>query len=192
MFHTQGELAALQMLDWAGGVNGTPPGATEQATSVLDSGNYLMVCFMPDADGVSHIDHKMVVPLEVGPRGDAPTPTADQQIKLADYSVTLPAGFTGQGTFEVDNTGQETHELILLRIKDDKTLDDLVAYAAGGNKGTPPYDYAGGVSSIASSTSAWVPLDLKPGSYVALCVVTSPTTMQQHVQMGMATPFTIT
>ena len=100
-------------------------------------------------------------------RGDAPTPTADQQIKLADYSVTLPAGFTGQGTFEVDNTGQETHELILLRIKDDKTLDDLVAYAAGGNKGTPPYDYAGGVSSIASSTSAWVPLDLKPGSYVA-------------------------
>ena len=114
VFHTQGELAALQMLDWAGGVNGTPPGATEQATSVLDSGNYLMVCFMPDADGVSHIDHKMVVPLEVGPRGDTPTPTANQQITLADYSVTLPAGFSGQGTFEVDNTGQETHELILL------------------------------------------------------------------------------
>ena len=115
VFHTQGELAALQMLDWAGGVNGTAPGATSEATSVLDSGNYLMVCFIPDADGVSHIDHKMVVPLEVGPARRRTHTDCRPTITLADYSVTLPAGFTGQGTFEVDNTGQETHELILLQ-----------------------------------------------------------------------------
>ena len=51
------------MLDWAGGVNGTAPGDTQEATSILQSGDYLMVCFIPDADGVSHVMHKMVVPL---------------------------------------------------------------------------------------------------------------------------------
>jgi hypothetical protein len=30
-----------------------------------------MVCFIPDADGVSHVMHNMVVPLQVGPTGDA-------------------------------------------------------------------------------------------------------------------------
>jgi hypothetical protein len=34
-FHDQGELAALSLLDWDGGVNGTAPGDTQEATSIL-------------------------------------------------------------------------------------------------------------------------------------------------------------
>jgi hypothetical protein len=191
VFHTQGELAALQMLDWSGGVNAIAPGTTGEATSVLESGSYLMVCFVPDAQGVSHIDHRMVSSLDVGPKGDATEPVADQRVTLADYSVTMPTGFTGHDTYEVTNDGQEPHELILLRLKDGKTFEDLAAYAAGGNKGEAPYDFAGGVSALQPGASAWTPLDLAAGSYVALCVITSPTTMQQHVQMGMVTPFTV-
>ena len=55
-----------------------------------------------------------------------------------------------------------------------------------------PYDLTGGAPTIPPGATSWVDLDLRPGNYVALCVITSPTTMQQHVQMGMVTPFTIT
>lgn len=192
VFHEQGEAAAFGLLEWTGGVNGVEPGETQVATAVFEPGNYLMVCFIPDLEGKSHVAHNMVVPLQVAGRSDATPPPADDVITLTDYAVNLPQGFTGQGTFEVRNEGQENHEMILFRIEDGKTLADVTAWSAGGMKGPAPYDLTGGAPTIPPGATSWVNLDLRPGNYVALCVITSPTTMQQHVQMGMVTPFTIT
>ena len=80
-----------------------------------------MVCFVPGHDGESHIDKKMIVPVEVVPGGEqVAEPTAEGEIVLEDYAIDLPKGFDGKGTFAVRNAGPADHELILMRFKDGK------------------------------------------------------------------------
>src|SRR4029078_2361359 len=47
--------------DGLGGITAMIPGATEYFTANLTPGNYVMICFVPDAkDGKPHSDHGMV------------------------------------------------------------------------------------------------------------------------------------
>jgi uncharacterized cupredoxin-like copper-binding protein len=47
--------------DGIGGVSAIMPGATEYFTANMTPGNYVMLCFLPDAkDGKPHLDHGMV------------------------------------------------------------------------------------------------------------------------------------
>ena len=190
-FHEQGPGAAEKLLRWQTGVNGVEPGEKGTVVGDLKPGQYLMICFVPGHDGVSHIDKKMIVPVEVVPGGEpVAEPTAEGEIVVEDYAIDLPEGFDGKGTFAVRNRGPADHELILMRYKPGKGLADLVAWSEAGTKGTPPVVYTSGVGTIPRGETSWVDLDLAPGRYIALCVITGPTG-QPHALMGMTKEFEI-
>ena len=141
-------------------MNGVEPGEKGTVVGDLEPGQYLMVCFVPGHDGVSHIDKKMIVPVEVVPGGEpVAEPAAEGEIVLEDYAIDIPEGFDGTGTFAVRNAGPADHELILMRYKHGKELADLVAWSDGGTKGTPPVTYTGGVGTIPRGETSWVDLD---------------------------------
>jgi hemerythrin-like domain-containing protein/uncharacterized cupredoxin-like copper-binding protein len=188
-FHTDGAGAAEKLLRWQTGVNAVEPGEQGSVVGDLEPGQYLMVCFVPGHDGQSHIDKKMIVPVEVVPGGDeVAEPTAEGEVVLEDYAITMPKGFDGNGTFAVRNAGPADHELILMRFKDGKDLNDLIAWSDGGSKGVSPVTYESGIGTIPRGETSWVDLDLGSGSYIALCAITGPTGMP-HALMGMTAQF---
>jgi len=103
----------------------------------------------------------------------------------------MPKGFDGNGTFAVRNAGPADHELILMRFKEGKDLNDLIAWSDAGSKGVAPVTYEGGVGTLPAGETSWVDLHLRPGRYFALCMLTGPSG-QPHALMGMTATFELT
>jgi hypothetical protein len=191
-FQEEGEPATFAAVEWAGGVGGVEPGATQQVTSVLEPGTYLLTCFLPTPGhhGTPHLMKGMVKELKVvAGHHRAELPKATTTVSLKDYAVELPAGFHG-GPVEVRNEGKEHHELLIMHLKPGKGLGDIAAWQAAGSPAERPFEFAGGVGTLPPGASAVADLDLPAGDYVALCVVPGPGGTP-HVDMGMVIPFTV-
>ena len=84
-YHHHGSGAAEKLLEWQTGVNGVEPGRTGTVVGDVEPGHYLMVCFVPGHDGVSHIDKGMVVPIEVVAGGEpVAEPAAEGEVVIKD------------------------------------------------------------------------------------------------------------
>ncbi len=192
-YERDGEAAVLQQVTWVGGANALEPGGSEEALVDLVPGEYLMFCFMPSADGTSHLMKGMIAPLRVesgAPSSNLPTP--DATIEVKDFQVTMPAGFTGKGLVEMRNVGEQAHEVILVRANDGSTIADAFAWY-GGDQSTPaPFTFAGGLGAAEPGASSYARLDLPPGDYAAVCFLPDVKgDLQPHVTHGMAATFTI-
>ncbi|HEX2220132.1 MAG TPA: hypothetical protein VHG35_15120 [Gemmatimonadales bacterium] len=180
---------------WAtmeGGPNPSELGDTASTTVTLEPGNYAMVCFIPDPDGVPHIAKGMVRPLTVTGGGAAGAePEADVVMKLVDYdfelSKPLPAG---RHTIRVENGGPQEHELVIVKLDKGKEPMD---FAKWGEKqvGKPPGTVHGGVSGIMPGDKAFVEVDLAPGEYGLICFVPDSKDGKGHHHHGMVKKVTV-
>lgn len=153
---------------YAGGPNNTIAGGTGSATVPLTEGTYALVCFIPAQDGESHYTKGMVAQLDVvaAPESvEAPVPPrADETVTMSDFAYDSPVDFSGHGTVEVVNDGDQAHE-----------------WTVGNRENT-----AGtGLSAIAPGVTAYVPIDLDAGDYSFNCFLVDPATGQAHVSLGM-------
>jgi plastocyanin len=193
LFHHSGDLASVRALRWVGGVGVIEPGDQGEAEVELRPGDYLLVCYVPSPDGTSHVMKGMVTRLHVagasGPTSEAQPSAAQSTVRLRDYAIELPAGFRGRGEVRFTNVGHEPHEVVFMKLKRGRTLADVIAYGQDHHRDVP-FTFAAGVGSVAPGTSATAELALTPGQYLATCFVPGPSG-QQHVAMGMVTPFTI-
>lgn len=188
--------AGADLVTYVGGVNAVAPGATGEGWAELTPGRYVLLCFIPTAEGTSHIHEGMIRELEVVDDG---TPVAAPDaadlagtFTLADYTIALPeGGVSGSGIYGFRNEGTEPHEVIVLRMKPGKTLADASAHAAAGMQGEPPFTFAGGAGVIAPGATGYARLDLPAGDYIALCAIPSPTHHKAHVDLGMVAPFRV-
>jgi uncharacterized cupredoxin-like copper-binding protein len=177
----------------AGGPNPREFGDTASTTLLLEPGNYAMVCFVPDADGVPHVAKGMVRPLTVtgAPAGAAAEPSTDLVMELVDYgfelSRPLPAG---RSVLRVENAGPQVHEVVLVRLDAGKGPMD---FASWGEKmtGPPPGKLSGGVSGIMPGAHAYVDLDLPPGEYGLICFVPDMKDGKGHYRHGMIKKITV-
>ena len=161
--------------------------------ATLEPGRHVLLCYFPDASGVSHLHHGMAREIEVVDDGTpvaAPTDVVGS-FTLDDFSIALPEAGVGAGVHAFVNEGDEPHEVIFLRMEEGKTLADAAAYVAGGMQGPAPYRFAGGPGAIAPGLTTWARLDLEPGDYLAVCAVVSQTEHAAHVDLGMVAPFTV-
>ena len=178
-----------------GGPNSVAPGASVSATADLPAGNYAFVCLIPGSDGIPHAAKGMLAPFTVSAPGGtaAPAPQSDGQIVTKEYNFTLPQGFSGNGTFDISNQGEQNHEMAVYAVAPGSTTADVQAFLASTEPpaGPPPIIPSGGISAAAPGSDIFVHLDLKAGDYVMVCFLPDTKSGAPHFSLGMIQPFTV-
>jgi len=175
---------------FTGGPNAITPGDTGVATQTLEPGNYVVVCWIPTADGTPHIMkgmmHAMVVTAAQAPA--AAEPAVALSIKLTDYDFVLSAPLTaGTHTVRVENSGAQPHEVVITALPPGKTLQDFMAWEKGGEKGPlPTGKWLGGVVGMDSGGHAQFTATFAPGNYLLLCFWPDAKDGKPHLVHGMA------
>lgn len=181
---------------WAvavGGPNAAPPGGEANATLVLESGAYALLCFIPSPDGVPHMAKGMVLGMKVEPSTGpvAALPTGDIKITLSDYSFAFSQAPTaGTHTFTVSNEGKEPHEVVLVSLPPEGTAEQLGAWFEGPMDGPPPGIPVGGLTGMGPGQVQNFTVNLPPGRYGVLCFIPAPDGAPHFVH-GMAATFTV-
>jgi uncharacterized cupredoxin-like copper-binding protein len=185
--------SVLSLVTLAGGPGVIDPGGSQTTTTFLDPGTYLLICVLPDAQGVPHIAQGMIAPLQVvAADGEtAAEPVADAEVRMIDFSFTFPAMvYPGEQIWKVIAESQQPHELLLIRLNDGATLEEAQAWFHQP-AGPPPFSNAGGLQGIDAGEVGYLHLNLQPGTYVALCHIPDPGSGKAHLELGMMVPFTV-
>lgn len=176
-------------LHFEGGPNPPNPGGESNATVVLKPGNYVVLCFIPSADGVPHFAKGMVTPFEVtdSPAAGNSAPEPDVVVRMTEYNYALSTPLkAGTQTIRVINDGHLTHEVAVLKFGPGKSTADVIAWEAGGAKGPPPGSLLGGTSPMDPGATADFTVTLEPGDYGLLCFVPDASDGKAHLAHGMA------
>lgn len=182
---------------WAvdlGGPNAITPGDTSNSTVVLAPGHYLLICWIPSADGLIHFMKGMQQPLEVtAARTPAlPEPAADVVVRLADYRIDLPSPITsGTHTFRVENDGPQEHDVTVLEVVPGKTPAEAIAWFTDPAKGIPAGRARGGIVGIPRGTHGFFTGTFHRGQYVFLCFVPDERDGKPHFMHGMERDFIV-
>lgn len=177
---------------------GAGPGGTADTILDLDAGNYVLLCFVPDANGTPHFALGMEQELEVTePPAEQPEPpVADVQVGLSDFAFDAPDTIdAGPTTFEVTNNGPQLHEMALVKLAEGVTLEDAMAALTSTEPppegAAPPFEIVGADVPMSVGKTGYVTTDLTPGTYVMLCFVTDPESGAPHAALGMTKEITV-
>lgn len=123
----------------------------------------------------------------------APTVEGDTTVvgvSLTDYAFTFNVSSVVQPEvlqFQVRNDGAELHELVLFRMPEGVTVEDIVA----DPEGTIPEDaFIGAVFAAPGEQTDMVLVGLEPGKYVAICFIPTPDGVP-HFAEGMIAEFEV-
>jgi len=166
--HTTEEFAALlknggappAWVRTAGGVAAIAPNVTEEYTTALTAGRYVVV------------DGERFAPIAVtaAPASKSAPMTADIDVRLHDHGFQFSAPVEGsKPLWHLRNTGTEPHQAILFRLTDGMTEFAARNWITTGSRGPAPGDPRGGVLEVPINGEAWFRVDLPPGRYVLLC-----------------------
>ena len=170
------------------------PNDTSNATTLLEPGQYVLVCFIPSPDGAPHIAKGMVRTFVV--TGDMPAvaaaePQSDVTVTLSDYAFTFSTPLTaGAHTLRVENAGPQLHEIAFGRLAEGKTLADYVAWEKAP-QGPPPFTPVGGLIGPMKGSHAFTTVTLTPGKYLVVCHVPDEKDQKSHTEHGMIQEITI-
>ena len=121
-------------------------------------------------------------------------PQADVRVPMVDFAFALPADIqAGAQTWEVVNQGQQIHHLVLMKLQEGKTMEDVQRFMET-QEGEPPADEVGHTNVLSPGASNYIDVDLTPGTYLALCFMPDhlgDATGQPHVMLGMMQNFTV-
>ena len=179
----------------AGGPNAAAPGSSSSLVTVLEPGNYAIVCFIPDAKGVPHVMHGMAKGLTVTPSTTASTtePNADITVTLKDYQFDFSTPLTaGKHTLKIVTAPGQPHEYTFFQLMPGKTAADITKYVEGGMQGPPPIMPLGGVSAMSAGMASFYEVDLKPGDYAIVCFLEDAKDGKPHYTHGMIQQIKIT
>jgi len=126
----EGEGPAMALITFPGGVAPVDPGSSASGVINLTPGNYVLLCFVPSADGLPHLAKGMVAPVTVVESAtEQVEPVADATVQLVDFSFVLPTDIkAGKQIWKVVNEGSQLHEINLMKLAEGKTLDDVAAW----------------------------------------------------------------
>jgi hypothetical protein len=119
---TEAHHAAFCMCVQVGGNGALHPGSdTDEVTLNPQPGNYMVMCYLSGADNVRHVAKGMLKELTVTPAASGATSALPQtavNVTLRDSGfdtsgAVLPSGST---TWQVTNTGPQTHEFQVARL----------------------------------------------------------------------------
>jgi hypothetical protein len=130
-------------------------------------------------------------------------PASDVTLEMTDelrFHVTPNRVAAGPQLWKITNTGMHhAHHVVLVRLPDGITADQIVAEFNGFMAGTPPagepvmaqFTYVGYAALQSGGQTTWVGFDLDPGSYAALCFIVDGESGRPHLADGMVNVFTV-
>lgn len=193
--------AAFEEFASLASVHGGPgiitPGASQRLILELEPGMYVWFCGLPAAeDGAPHYTKGMIAAFEVvTPETvvEAADPAVDGTLVLQDFAFGLPESISaGPQRWQVTNDGAQPHEVLLAQLAPGATaLDFVMAFGDPSRTEPPPGLPVGGLQAVLPGTTAWLDLDLAPGTYAAFCFVPDPESGQPHLALGMLSEFTV-
>lgn len=157
----------------AGGAGLVSAGEEAVTTVNLQPGTYILECYVKAPDGRFHVDLGMLEELIVtdAPNGAA-EPEADLAIVLTNYTIDAPDTVkAGEHVVRVevrDNPeGFLKHDVHLVRLSDEVSVDEVAAWMDWIDALTSPApaEFIGGADQMPAGGTAYVTLDLEPGSY---------------------------
>ena len=131
-----------------------------------------------------------------GERGIAETKIAyvshqgpNKEIVMIDYGYEMPVPLAaGTRTLRVVNPSPQPHEVIIARLKDGMTLEDVRAWEeAGAGNGSSPWIAMGGVGDVAAGDTLYMTRDFPRGTYRLACFYVTPGAKENHARLGMKT-----
>ena len=181
-------------VEYAGGPNANLPGSRASATMNLTEGDYVMMCWIPDKNGVPHVARGMQKALSV--RGGKPTKVSEPRpsivIKQVDYQFTLSQRVkSGLQTIEVQNHGTQPHELVVVKLSPGATVKDAIASFEPGASGPPKGQLVSGITGIEKGRRVFFRGEFEPGTYGLICFVPDAVSGRPHFLHGMTTEFTV-
>lgn len=194
--HGEDMSAIANLATFVGGSGGVAPGATFEFGANLDMGKYVVFGFGASEEGKPLYDLGQYKTFSVtSAKNGLAAPKADVQATLRDFKVELPATVkAGKLTWQVSNAGEETHHLMLMRIKPGKTMKDVEAFFQAtdpAQAGEPPFEDVGGLETISKGRNAFVTFDLAAGNYLVACFLPSAAKHAPHFVLGMMTSFNV-
>jgi hypothetical protein len=186
-----GPEAGFALATLAGGTSLVAPDNASQANAIVDlqPGTYAVICLVPGPDETPHVAHGMSRELVVTESNGSAPPSADVDVQLLDYGFDVDGEVDGDSTLAVQNAATEPHEMVIARLADGATIDDVVEAVRNGTP--PPMTPLGGLQAIVPGTSTRLQLHLQPGRYAAICFVPSQDGTP-HLDKGMIEEITIT
>ena len=181
-------------VEYAGGPNANLPGSRASATMNLTEGDYVLMCWIPDKNGVPHVALGMQKALSV--RGGKPTMVSEPKpsivIKQIDYQFMLSQRVeAGLQTIEVKNHGTQPHELVVVKLSPGATVKDAITSFEPGASGPPKGQLVSGITGIEKGRRVYFTGEFEPGRYGLICFVPDAVSGRPHFLHGMTTEFTV-
>lgn len=182
---------------WAtfvGGPNAVVPGGQAEAIMRLDAGEYVLLCLIPNGQGVPHLALGMQKPVTVMPAKSAAfaEPKADLTITQSDFSFSLSQPVrAGHHMVQVTNKGAQPHEVVVVKLAPGATAKDWAASFEPGASGPPPELPVGGIVGIEKGGRGYFIEDFEAGRYGLLCFFEDPQTGAPHFTKGMMLDFSV-
>ena len=99
----------------------------------------------------------------------------------------------GMTTFRFVNEGQQEHHLILVRIHEGHTVQELFEFMAANPSGIPDYvTFVGAANSVQNGGITGSTIDLAEGHYLMVCFIPDPADGMEHVAKGMSRELIVT
>jgi hypothetical protein len=158
------------LIDELGGV-AAPGTAYTMSGEGIEAGEYVLICFIPNSEGVPHYQLGMVSGFTIAEGDATEAPEADATYTVSDDGLDGPSELAaGDTSIEFVNDSATNREITLFKVKEGSTLDDVLAFFAAGDEGPPPDFASGPVEFLAfvfdGASDRTMTVNLTPGQWV--------------------------
>lgn len=191
--------------------NGGPttfPGQTDDAVLDLTPGEWIVNLYTYNPETEEANDNPVTVTV-TGEMPELEEPTSDAVIELVEMDFVVPESFTaGPQIWEVTNSGNQPHHLVLARVPDGTTEEQVIELA--GTFTAPPASPEVAASPVVQPATLsfedvqeifytliltenmynLYDINLEPGTYAMICFLPAPDGTP-HVLMGMVEIITV-
>jgi hypothetical protein len=182
------------LFTYVGGTTTVPRGSTWQATTSFDPGSYAMLDVGVAKSGRLNFTRSGGVRgfTVAGKPVSAATARPAAEVSLFDYDIDMPKAIPRSGTIRVSNTGNDDHELVVLRVAGTAEARRIATAMRDGKPVQTRYRPAEVVAPTSAATATTVRYALAKGTYIAYCqYATARSQGRRHSSLGMVKAFAV-